>query len=85
MGDVLEIEPSDTTQAYKLLKTAQSEQTIPLEEVELYGTFIHLVAPDIKHQKKAVKRLLKKAGIQIKYKSLVEPSLEDIFISSMNK
>lgn len=84
-GDVLEIEPTDTTLAFKLLKAAQADQTIPLEEVELYGTFIHLVAPDIKHHTKAVKRLLEKDGIQIKYKSLVEPSLEDIFISSMNK
>ncbi len=84
-GEVLEIEPTNTTQAYKLLKEAQENQTIPLEEVELYGTFIHLVAPDIKHQKKAVKRLLKNNDIQIKYKSLVDPSLEDIFISSMNK
>ena len=84
-GEVLEIEPTNTTQAYKLLKTAQVNQTIPLEEVELYGSFIHLVAPDIKHHKKAIKRLLKNNGIQIKYKSLVDPSLEDIFISSMNK
>lgn len=84
-GDVLEIEPTDTTRAYKILKAAQTDQTIPLEEVELYGTFIHLVAPDIKRHQNAVKNLLKNADIQIKYKSLIEPSLEDIFISAMKK
>jgi len=84
-GTVLEIEPTNTIQAFEILKKAQTDQTIPLEEVELYGTFIHLVAPDIKNYQKDVKHLLKQAKIKIKYKSLIEPSLEDIFISSMKK
>jgi ABC-2 type transport system ATP-binding protein len=82
-GDVLEIEPSDAPRAVKVLRAAQAGQTIPIEEVELYGALVHIVAPNIKKHQRAIERELKSAGIRVGHMSIIEPSLEDVFISAM--
>jgi ABC-2 type transport system ATP-binding protein len=84
-GDVLELEPSDATQAVKVLRTAQANQTLLIDEVELYGSLVHIVAPDIKRHQHAIERELHQAGIRTSHISIIEPSLEDIFISAMKK
>ncbi len=47
-GQVLEISASDATNTVKVLRAAQEANQIPIEEVELYGSLVHVVAPDIK-------------------------------------
>jgi len=84
-GQVLEIEPSDAPKAVKVLRAIQSGQSIPIEEVELYGALVHIVAPDIKKHQRAIQRELTRAGIQAGRSSIIEPSLEDVFISAMKK
>ncbi len=84
-GDVLEIEPSDAPGAVRALRTAQADQTIPIKEVELYGSLVHVVAPDIKKHQRAIERELHKAGIRTGHMSVIAPSLEDVFISAMKK
>ena len=84
-GEVLELEPSDAPQAVKVLRTAQANRSLPIEEVELYGALVHIVAPDIKKHQSAIERELHKANIRTGHMSIIEPSLEDVFISAMKK
>lgn len=84
-GEVLELEPSDAPQAVKVLRAAQASQALPIEEVELYGALVHIVAPNIKKYQSAIERELHNAGIRAGHMSMIEPSLEDVFISAMKK
>lgn len=83
-GQVLEIAPSNPSQAVKLLKEAQISGRLPLEAVELYGSLVHVVAREMKKVQKSIAHELRAAGIQVEQMSLIEPSLEDVFIASMN-
>jgi ABC-2 type transport system ATP-binding protein len=82
-GQVLEIEPSDAAQAVKVLRSARDSGALPLEEVELYGSLVHIVAPDMHRHERAIRTELSRAGIQTGHMSIIEPSLEDVFISCM--
>lgn len=82
-GEVLELEPSDAPQAVKVLRAAQVSQTLPVEEVELYGALVHIVVPDAQKNLGAIERELQSAGIRASRISIIEPSLEDVFISAM--
>ena len=82
-GQVLEIAPSDAVAAVKALRAAQETGALPIEEVELYGSLVHVVAPDMKTHQNAVEKLLKDAGIGAGQMAIIEPSLEDVFISAM--
>jgi ABC-2 type transport system ATP-binding protein len=84
-GEVLELEPSDVSQAVKVLRAAQAYQAIPIEEVELSGALVHVVAPNIRRHQQTIEHELNKAGIRVGHMSLIEPSLEDVFISAMKK
>jgi len=82
-GQVLELEPSDAPQAVKVLRAAQASRSLPFAEVELYGALVHIVAPDIKTHQRAIESELQRAGIHTDHISIIEPSLEDVFISAM--
>ncbi len=82
-GQVLEIEPSDAIQSIKVLRTLQKSQKLPLEEVELYGSLIHVVAPDMEKHLPTIEEALQLAGIEPGSMAIIEPSLEDVFITCM--
>lgn len=82
-GQVLEIVSSDSVRTVKVLRAAQEAGTLPIEEVELYGSLVHVVAPDMKQLRISIENELDKAGIHIEQMSIIEPSLEDVFISAM--
>ena len=82
-GQVLEIVPSDAVAAVKVLRAAQETGSLPIEEVELYGSLVHVVAPDIKKHQRNIERELRQAGIRTAQADIIEPSLEDVFISAM--
>ncbi|HZD40926.1 MAG TPA: hypothetical protein VE131_09410, partial [Terriglobales bacterium] len=82
-GEVLEMEPSDPPGAVKVLRAIQADQRIPIQEVELYGALVHVVAPDIKKHEHVIEDELRRAGIRAGHMSMIEPSLEDVFISAM--
>lgn len=82
-GQVLEIAPSDAVAAVKVLRAVQVSGLLPIEEVELYGSLVHVVAPDMKKHQRAIERELRRAGIRTAHADIVEPSLEDVFISAM--
>jgi len=82
---VLELEPSNAPEAVKALRAAQADQTLPPGEIELYGALVHIVAPNIEKYQPAIEHELRKAGIRAGQMSIIEPSLEDVFISAMKK
>ncbi len=84
-GQVLEIAPSDAIKAVKVLRFLQTESNLPLEEVELYGSLIHVVAPNIQKHKRTIAASLRKAGINPGQMAIIEPTLEDVFIASMKR
>jgi len=67
----------------KMLRAAQESGTLSIDEVELYGSLVHVVAPDMKQHQAAIIKVLKEAGISVGQISIIEPSLEDVFISAM--
>jgi ABC-type multidrug transport system ATPase subunit len=82
-GQVLELEPSDAPRAVEVLRAAQARQALAIQEVELYGALVHVLATDAQKQQRAVERELRQAGIRAGHVSIIEPSLEDVFISAM--
>lgn len=84
-GKVIEIEPSDAGKAVKVLRKAQESGRLPLEEIELYGSLVHVVAADISKFQETIKFELQQAGINPGVIAIIEPSLEDVFIACMKK
>ena len=82
-GQVLEIAPSDAVAAVNALRAIQESGSLPIEEVELYGSLVHVVAPDMQKHQQAIESELHGAGIRIEHADIIEPSLEDVFISAM--
>jgi len=82
-GNVLEINTPNPDQAVRVLKEAQLANKLPLEEVALYGTQIHVVVPDAKKFSQPVKKLLLEEGIDVESLEWIIPTLEDVFISTI--
>lgn len=82
-GQVLEIVPSDAVAAVQALRLARQESSLPIEAVELYGSLIHVVALDLKKSQPQIEKVLRQNGIHIIHAVTIEPSLEDVFISTM--
>ena len=82
-GQVLEINSSDPDQAIRLLKSAQADGRLPLDEVALYGAQIHAVVPSAKQYLRPVRSLLETAGIPVHSIEWIVPTLEDVFISTI--
>ena len=84
-GEVLEIEPSDPIKAVKVLREVQTSRQLPLEEVELYGSLVHVIAPEMEKHQPAIANELLQADINPGQMSIIAPSLEDVFIASMQE
>jgi ABC-2 type transport system ATP-binding protein len=82
-GQVLEIAPSDAVKTVKVLRSAQQFGKLSLGEIELYGSLVHVVAPDIQGNIEEIYRELEQAGIEPGEMAIIEPSLEDVFIACM--
>ncbi|MFL7869599.1 MAG: ATP-binding cassette domain-containing protein [Anaerolineales bacterium] len=82
-GQVLEIAPSDPVKAVKVLRAAQENGSLPIQEIELYGSLVHVVAPDMKKHQRTIEHELRQADLHIEHADIIEPSLEDVFISAM--
>jgi ABC-2 type transport system ATP-binding protein len=82
-GEVLELSPDDPTQAIVILREARDRDRLPLSEISLYGSLLHVVAPDVKGYIPAIRQELLAAGIDPGRTDVIEPSLEDVFIVCM--
>ena len=80
-GQVLEIAPSDTVNAVKTLIAARQAGELPLEEVAMYGSLVHVVAEDMEKLLQPISEKLRQSDIEINHMAIIEPSLEDVFIS----
>ncbi len=83
-GQVLELNVSNPDVAVRILKSVQQSGQIPIDEVALYGAQIHAVVPSAKTYQEAIRTLLTGQGIQVHSIEWVAPTLEDVFISSVN-
>ena len=82
-SQVLEIASDNPTRIIELLRAAQHLSNLPIENVELYGSLVHVIAPPSKKLQNDIVQLLKKEGIHVENLALIEPSLEDVFIAAM--
>jgi ABC-2 type transport system ATP-binding protein len=82
-GDVLEIATTDPDGAMRVLKAAQANGDLPLDEVALYGAQIHAVVPRAETYREPVRELLAVAHIPVRSVDWIAPTLEDVFISSV--
>ncbi len=82
-GQVLEIAPDDTPKAVKVLRKAAESGALPLQEVEMYGPLVHVVGQDIDQQKEAIAAVLRESSVTPGAMTIIEPSLEDVFIECM--
>jgi ABC-2 type transport system ATP-binding protein len=82
-GQVLEIAPSDTAKAVQVLRVAQESGRLPLQEVAMYGSLVHVVAPAMAQHREAIAAELVQAGVEPGHMAIIEPSLEDVFIACM--
>lgn len=82
-GDVLELEPNDPIRAVDVLRRAAQSGEIDIREVELYGTLVHVIAPDAERKKRRITTLLKKERIDPGRMDIIPPTLEDVFIACM--
>jgi hypothetical protein len=81
---VLEIAVSNPDAAMRALKAAQQSGKVPLDEVALYGAQVHAVVPSAKQYKEVIRELLVAEGIEVRAIEWIAPTLEDVFISSVN-
>lgn len=82
-GEVLEIVPSDAALTVKVLRSAQEAGRLAIREVELYGSVVHAVVADGREHMAAIANVLKEEGIEHEPLTVIEPSLEDVFIACM--
>ena len=84
-GRVLEISSPTPDRVITALKSAQQNQTMPLDEVALYGAQIHAVIPDAEQHRDTVRKILEAEAIPVTSLKWIEPTLEDVFISAVNR
>ncbi len=82
-GQVLEINCSNPEGGMRILKAVQQQGQIPLLEVALYGAQIHSVLPEAQEYKEAIRNILLQNNIQVHSLEWIDPTLEDVFISSV--
>ncbi len=84
-GQVLELAPSEAVQAIKVLRSLKASGEIPIRSVELYGSLVHVIAPEIERLKPQIIAALRQSAVEPGDASFIEPSLEDVFIAAMKE
>jgi ABC-2 type transport system ATP-binding protein len=83
-GRVLEINSPVPDQVMLVLKAALQKGDLLLDEVALYGAQIHAVVLARGEYREVIWQTLENAGVPITSMEWIEPTLEDVFISSVN-
>jgi drug efflux transport system ATP-binding protein len=83
-GRVLEINSPAPDRVMTVLKAAQQNGILPMDEVALYGAQIHVVLFGADNDRTAVRTILDQENIPITSVEWIEPTLEDVFISAVN-
>jgi ABC-2 type transport system ATP-binding protein len=85
-GQVLEIAPDDTPQAVKALREARESgplSSLSLHEIAMYGPLVHVTGERVEQHQETIAAVLRRAGVEPGEMTLIEPSLEDVFIACM--
>lgn len=82
-GQVLEIDTDQAGKVIKILREAFQNGKLYYIDLELYGSLVHVIAPQIRDLSRTIKKLLAANKITINSMSVVEPTLEDVFIACM--
>jgi ABC-2 type transport system ATP-binding protein len=77
-GQVLEITCDRPGRAIEALRSLEE-----LEDVERYGSQIHVIARDGAERRRLIEDTLAEAGIAVQSLEAIDPSLEDVFIAKM--
>lgn len=81
-GHALEVNCADSQTAMRVLLAAKEAGQLPLDEVALYGTQIHIVVPaDTEHSEQTIRAQLESQGIRVNSMEWIAPTLEDVFVS----
>lgn len=78
-GQVLEIDCDSPDMALTALREMDT-----FEEVALYGALIHVVAENAAAQRALIAETLAQKGVAVRSVDIIAPSLEDVFISTVN-
>lgn len=82
-GEVLELAPSDAAKAVRTLREAREQGKLQLEEIEIYGSLVHLIGPGMRERRGEIMNELRDSGVDPGSATIIEPSLEDVFIAAM--
>ncbi|MGD2143884.1 MAG: ABC transporter ATP-binding protein [Anaerolineae bacterium] len=82
-GGVLEINSDNTARAMQVLRAASEEGRLPLDEVTMYGPLVHVTGSELEQHRDAIAAELRQANVELREISVIEPSLEDVFIECM--
>jgi ABC-2 type transport system ATP-binding protein len=82
---VLELAPKNPVTAIKTLIEARDAGNLVADEIELYGSFIHVITKNPKKTMKQIKRQIGKKAKSDFNVVEIPPTLEDVFISTMKR
>ena len=84
-GQVIEIDTTDPAKTIKVLQNLLNEKKYPLDDIQLYGALVHAITMNAEKYASLLKNDLERSKLKINRISIIEPSLEDVFISAMNE
>jgi ABC-2 type transport system ATP-binding protein len=82
-GQVLEIDTDQADKVIRILREAYQNGKLNYKDLELHGSLVHLITPQVQSLSRNIKKLLTADNISINSMSVVEPTLEDVFIACM--
>ncbi len=82
-GQVLEIDCTDNQAAVLVLQAAQRDDQIPMEEIALYGTRLHVIMPNAESFQQSIRAFLENRGVKVHAIKRIAPTLEDVFVSAV--
>jgi ABC-2 type transport system ATP-binding protein len=84
-NDVLEIQTSNPQRLLKTINEGIKTKETTQPRAELYGSVIHIITPNSENTKQEIENTAKSIDIEIDSMTVVEPTLEDVFIASMQE
>jgi len=84
-GQVLEIDTDQAGKVIRILREAYQNGDTDYKDLELHGSLVHLISPQAQSLSRKIKKLLTVEKITINSMSVVDPTLEDVFIACMRE
>jgi len=89
-GILLELAPEDPSGVMRVLAAWRQKNGLPSIEITLYGALIHIYVPEesgwsLKRLEHEVQKVCDRGRIDAGPMSVIDPSLEDVFIASMRQ